>query len=237
MNKIDPKLFAMGTGAIVGANTLSIDNDPIGMAAGAALGAGTAAMMNIETPDNLDFLSHKGINNVRKQIDLTATTGRAQTFSELKTQVLSLASGVVKNSKSTSTSFNIDAPYSSLNKGTFDDFSRYVHNAVSEESLRELRFALEQKNDDIFMSNTNLNPNMDKDIITKHKAKEGSHIKYKINHLKSELRRLGFKGPDVDEKVAKLMPILEMDKMMQIGDGSIQVDGLGKVQITSTIGS
>ena len=236
MNKIDPKLFAIGTGAVLGANTMSIDNDPIGLAAGAAIGAGTAAMMNIETPDNLDFLSHKGINNVRKQIDLTATTGRAQTFNELKTQVLSLASGVVKNSKSTSTSFNIDAPYSSLNKGTYDDFTRYVNNAVSEESLRELRFALEQKNDDIFIANTKLDPNMDKDIITKHKAKEGAHIKYKINHLKSELRRLGFKGPDLDEKLAKLMPILEMDKVMQIGDGVIDVDGLGKIQITSTIG-
>lgn len=236
MNKIDPKLFAIGTGAVLGANTMSIDNDPIGLATGAAIGAGTAAMMNIETPNNLDFLSHKGINNVRKQIDLTATTGRAQTFNELKTQVLSLAAGVVKNSKSTSTSFNIEAPYSSLNKGTYDDFTRYVNNAVSEESLREIRFALEQKNDDIFIANTKLDPNMDKDIITKRKAKEGAHIKYKINHLKAELRRLGFKGPDVDEKLAKLMPILEMDKVMQIGDGIIDVDGLGKIQITSTIG-
>ena len=70
MNKMDPRLFAIGTGAVAGVNILATDNDPLAIASGLAIGGGAGALMNISMPDDLNDRANRSINNVRKNVDL-----------------------------------------------------------------------------------------------------------------------------------------------------------------------
>lgn len=237
MNKIDPRLFAVGTGAVAGANFMAIDNDPLALAAGVGIGAGTGMLLDLSTPDNLDSRANKAINNVRLAVDPSSSTSSTQTFGELKSSVMNTASRLAKNSKSTATSFDVASPFGSLNKNTFEDFSRYLTNMESESSLKELQLALQLKDDSIFTHNTSVSDNVTTDINRVQKIKEGSNLKSKMNALTSELKKMGFSGDDLDKKLLMFEPLLKNHTgNIQISDGAIDLRGIGKVQITKEIG-
>lgn len=235
MSKIDPRLLAVGLGGAAGVNVLATDNDPLAIAAGLAIGGGTGALMNLSTPDDLDMRAHRSINNTLKGIDPTATTGRAQTFDELKQTVKQMATNIAKNSSSDAEEFSRTSPYSTLNKNTFQDFSRYIDNMTSEESLRELKLALQLKDDTKFVSTSGLS--VKEDINSEIKVKEGASIQAKSKALESELKRLGYSGEALDEKLLKFEPLLKNHNgSIRIADGQLDLVGTGKIQLTYEIG-
>lgn len=238
MNKMDPRLFAIGTGAVAGVNILATDNDPLAIASGLAIGGGAGALMNISMPDDLDDRANRSINNVRKNVDVSTTTGRVQTFNELKRSVQDLASNLAKTSTNTATEFSRNSPFGSLNKNTYDDFTRYVSNMTSEESLKELQLALQNKSDDIFLHTSDIDKNLSKDVKSVTKIKEGANLKSKRDALSSELKRMGYEGEALNNKLLMFEPLLKDHKAnMQIGDGVLDLDGIGKIQLTHEIGT
>lgn len=238
MNKMDPRLFAIGTGAVAGVNVLATDNDPLAIASGLAIGGGAGALMNISMPDDLNDRANRSINNVRKNVDITTTTGRVQTFNELKISVQDLASNMAKTSTSTATEFDRRTPFGSLNKNTYDDFTRYISNMTSEESLKELQLALQNKSDDIFLHTSDIDRNLAKDVKHVTKVKEGANLKSKRDALSSELRRMGYRGDELNNKLLMFEPLLKDHKAnIQIGDGVLDLDGVGKIQLTHEIGT
>lgn len=237
MNKIDPRLFAVGTGAVAGANFMAIDNDPLALAAGVGIGAGTGMLLDLSSPDNLDGRANKAINNVRLSVDPSSSTGSAQTFSEMKNSVLNTASRLAKNSKSTATSFDTASPFGSLNKNTFEDFSRYLTNLESESSLKELQLALQLKDDSVFTHTSQVSDTLTTDVNRVQKIKEGSNLKSKMNALTSELKKMGFSGDALDKKLLMFEPLLKNHSgNINISDGAIDLRGVGKIQITKEIG-
>lgn len=228
-NRIDPNMLAAGIGGLAGANFMSTgDNDLLATAAGLAIGAGTGFMLNTsisEDDKRAMALKNKQIETI---VNPEQVEKMSKTFSEKKKEVEKLAEGIAKNRKDTG-DFNRQKPFATLNSGNLDDFLIDLDNIKSDESLTKLKVALTSGSDELFINKGDLAESLRLEDTPTIRIQAGADLKTKMEALKDELVRLGYK--DGSEELETKLKMFEgmMDghghkRQIYIKDGKVTLD-------------
>ena len=236
-NKIDPNLLAAGIGGLAGANFMSTgDNDLVATTVGAAIGIGTGFML--DTNINDEARREIDIKNKKKEVvvDSEQVGKMSKTFSERKAEVRELANSIAKQNKSM-VEFDRNKPFTTLNSNNFDDFLINLDNIKSDESLAKLKIALTTGRDDLFIGKSDLDTSLQLEDVRNTKIQAGAKLETKMEALKEELIRLGYK--DGSEELETKLKMFEgmMDgyghkRQIFIKDGKINLDDGLSINLT-----
>ena len=236
-NKIDPNLLAAGIGGLAGANFMSTgDNDLLATAAGVSIGAGTGFLLNTNISDEDKRLMAIEQDKIRVVINPDQVEKMSKTFSERKKDVRELAESIAKQRKNTG-DFDRKKPFTSLNTNNLDDFLIDLENIKSDESLTKLKVALSSGSDELFINKSELDTSIKLDDTTTTKIPAGAKLETKMEALKEELVRLGYK--DGSEELETKLKMFEgmMDghghnRQIFIKDGKINLDDGLSINLT-----
>lgn len=235
MNKIDPRLLGAGIGSLAGANAMSTDNNPIALAGGAAIGGGVGYMMDYSTPSDIDLKSNRAVNNTIRSIDEASIGNRRKTFEETKDEVRKLAASIARKNNS-DMAYNREAPFTSLNKKSYETFLHELDNIHSSETLTNLKLSLTNKTDNLFVKEGDISKSLVSDLTPITVIKKGASIEEKTAALSDELIKLGYKenSAELNIKLKRLQPLLELQEdAFRIGDGKIDFKGdMGSLKLT-----
>ena len=236
-NKIDPNLLAAGIGGLAGANFMSTgDNDLLATAAGVSIGAGTGFLLNTNISDEDKRAMALKQNQIETIINPEQVEKMSKTFSERKKDVKELAESIAKQRKNTG-DFDRKKPFTSLNTNNLDDFLIDLENIKSDESLTKLKVALSSGSDELFINKSELDTSLKLDDTTTTKIPAGAKLETKMEALKEELVRLGYK--DGSEELETKLKMFEgmMDghghnRQIFIKDGKINLDDGLSINLT-----
>lgn len=236
-NKIDPNLLAAGIGGLAGANFMSTgDNDLLATAAGVAIGAGTGFLLDTNISDADKRAMALKQNQIETIVNPEQVEKMSKTFSERKKDVKKLAESIAKQRKNTG-DFDRKKPFTSLNTNNLDDFLIDLENIKSDESLTKLKVALTSGSDELFINKSELDTSLKLDDTTTTKIPAGAKLETKMEALKEELVRLGYK--DGSEELEIKLKMFEglMDgyghkRQIFIKDGKINLDDGLSINLT-----
>ena len=236
-NKIDPNLLAAGIGGLAGANFMSTgDNDLLATAAGVSIGAGTGFLLNTNISEEDKRLMAIEQDKIRVVINPDQVEKMSKTFSERKKDVRELAESIAKQRKNTG-DFDRKKPFTSLNTNNLDDFLIDLENIKSDESLTKLKVALTSGSDELFINKSELDTSIKLDDTTTTKIPAGAKLETKMEALKEELVRLGYKdgSEELDTKLKMFEGMMDgygHKRQIFIKDGKINLDDGLSINLT-----
>ena len=233
MRKVLPINYSAGIGAAAGAYALSSDNDILAMSTGAAIGGAVGALGQFTVPSYENMIANS------QGLKMAEQTGSSMSIQKMRESLIARAN-TVANSKvgSFSDVFNASQPFSSLNKGSVNDFSAHVLNTSDITELRRMSIALSQRSDsvgingqDIKFSGTQLSRGV--------KMHENSNETVRENTFKEYLRSsMGYvDDKDIDGKYQKFRTLLNKEGAHYIKDDVLTIAGMEPIKLYGVIGS
>jgi hypothetical protein len=234
MPQFDPRLFALGAGAITGGYLMSSNNDPLSIGGGAFIGASVGALGNFTVPSLENMLSVKN-----KELPMPNAATSSLRMTEEKEKILNQANTIISSGNSTFTgAFDPEKPFSTLSGTSFAEFSKTVNNTNNPMELRRIQLALAQQTDSIGVNVRDIKIAPTQMIRSLKIAEDSSEVERASAFKDYARNELGFAGREdaLHSYYLNFKSLLNRPGEMELSDGNLKIAGLEPIPLYSTIG-